>query len=151
MSGKFKCLTGVTAAGGGTATVADATRWLGDNHVRGVTFRGELVVEGGHTTLVGCVLQGGVKLSADARLSLIGCQLICPRSSSANVKIGKRAAFDAYECAFTVSTLPRQERSVTSMSLLAFLCVACRNSAHDSRASSDLYSRAYLALSRLEG
>ena len=100
--GNAQALKGVIAVGGGTAIIEGKTRWLGENHVRGVTFADFLEIDSGHTRLVGCILNGGVTIRAHATLTLVSCRVVGSNDGAWGVVcVGKGATLQASDTTFT--------------------------------------------------
>lgn len=104
-------LRDVWIAGGGAASLSfgrrvgaeialasDGTKWLGRNHVCGVRL--DRVEICGTTTLVGCLVINGIKITAGATLELVGCTVFTHYPHA--LRVGKGATLVATDCCFRI-------------------------------------------------
>jgi hypothetical protein len=102
--GNPRALKNLALAGGGTARLHGATKWMGVNFFRGVEIRGDMTFgPGSQITLVGCHIKAPIKqLGGGGSLTLIGCTVDAgpPRAGGYGVKLGADGHLLILNCTF---------------------------------------------------
>lgn len=111
LQGNTQALKSLILCGGGTGKLSGPTRWIGENFVRGVHLA-EMEISGGHTTLVGCRLQGAIRVTGKASLSLRNCTMDNDNAlvdsygnvlDNYGIRLHKECALLASDCSFRMT------------------------------------------------
>lgn len=96
--GNAKSMKNLALAGGGVGVLRGATKWSGVNHFCGLHIIGDMDFGSKTlTTLVGCHVEGHIKVSTHGSLTMIGCTH-SPRAGAKALRIGKKGKLTMLDC-----------------------------------------------------